>query len=210
MSVGSKSSFSVSSLYAREQISTLRATVSAWPVSSNAITTTPAPYCCTRRAFFRKSSSPSFRLMELTTGFPCTHFSPASSTDHFELSIMIGSREDFRLGRDQVEEVRHRLLRVEQPLVHVDVDQVRAAAHLLERHVDRLAELAVLDEPLKFLRAGHVRALADHLEVAVAAHGEHFEAGELRVRRLERRASVGCRNLSRWRSPTTCSAIARM
>ena len=93
MSVGSKSSFSVSSLYAREQISTLRATVSAWPVSSNAITTTPAPYCWTLRAFFRKSSSPSFRLIELTTGLPCTHFSPASSTVHFELSIMIGSRE---------------------------------------------------------------------------------------------------------------------
>ena len=29
---------------------------------------------------------------ELTIDFPCTHFSPASSTDHFELSIMIGSR----------------------------------------------------------------------------------------------------------------------
>ncbi len=30
--------------------------------------------------------------MELTTGLPWTHFRPASMTDHFELSIMIGRR----------------------------------------------------------------------------------------------------------------------
>ena len=40
----------------------------------------------------RKSSSPSFRLIELTTGLPCTHFRPARITDHFELSTMIGTR----------------------------------------------------------------------------------------------------------------------
>ena len=39
-----------------------------------------------------KASSPSFREIELTTGLPCTHFSPASITSHFELSIMIGTR----------------------------------------------------------------------------------------------------------------------
>ena len=32
-------------------------------------------------------------LMELTIGLPCTHFSPASITDHLEESIMIGTRE---------------------------------------------------------------------------------------------------------------------
>ena len=32
-------------------------------------------------------------LMELTTDLPCTHFSPASITDHFDESIMIGTRE---------------------------------------------------------------------------------------------------------------------
>jgi hypothetical protein len=30
--------------------------------------------------------------MELTMALPCTHLSPASRTDHFELSIMIGRR----------------------------------------------------------------------------------------------------------------------
>ena len=43
MSVGSNPATSVSRRNARSQISTLRATVSACPCSSNAITITPAP-----------------------------------------------------------------------------------------------------------------------------------------------------------------------
>src|SRR5207248_2547387 len=73
-------------------MSTLRSTVSACPFSSNAITTTPAPYARTRRACSRNGSSPSFSESELTTPFPWTHLSPASSTDQRELSTMIGIR----------------------------------------------------------------------------------------------------------------------
>ena len=82
----------VSRSYARRQIRTLSSISTAWPDSSNAITTTAAPYrriSCARR---RNSASPSFRLIELTIDLPCVHFSPASSTDHFELSIMTGTR----------------------------------------------------------------------------------------------------------------------
>ncbi len=43
-------------------------------------------------ALWRKSASPSLRLIELTTALPCTHFSPASMTDHFELSTITGTR----------------------------------------------------------------------------------------------------------------------
>ena len=43
MSSGGNPACSVSSRYARSQISTLRSTVSACPRSSKAITTTPAP-----------------------------------------------------------------------------------------------------------------------------------------------------------------------
>ena len=31
--------------------------------------------------------------MEFTTALPCTHFNPASITDHFEESIIKGTRE---------------------------------------------------------------------------------------------------------------------
>ena len=40
----------------------------------------------------RNGSSPSFMLIELTIGLPDTHFSPASITLHFELSIITGTR----------------------------------------------------------------------------------------------------------------------
>ena len=91
MSLGSKLACFVSNRYARLQMSTLRSIVSACPVSSNAITTAAAPYRRSVKAFSRKSDSPSFKLIELTTGLPCTHFSPASMTDHFELSIITGT-----------------------------------------------------------------------------------------------------------------------
>ena len=119
--------------------------VSACPCSSNAITTTPAPYRLMRAAFCRKSSSPSFRLMELTTGFPCTHFRPARITDHFELSTIDGNAGDLRLGRDVVQELGHGVLRVEHAFVHVHVDQVGAAAHLRERDVGGFGVVAGTD-----------------------------------------------------------------
>ena len=56
------------------------------------MTTTPAPWLLITRACSRKGSSPSLRLIELTTPLPCTHFSPASSTLHRELSIITGMR----------------------------------------------------------------------------------------------------------------------
>ena len=43
MSSGGKPAFSVRIRYQRSQISVLRLSVSAWPFSSNAITTTAAP-----------------------------------------------------------------------------------------------------------------------------------------------------------------------
>ena len=54
--------------------------------------TAAAPWRRSLRACSRKTCSPSFRLIELTIGLPCTHLSPASITDHFEESIMTGTR----------------------------------------------------------------------------------------------------------------------
>ena len=56
------------------------------------MTTTAAPYDLTNRAFSRNSSSPSFKLMELTIPLPCMHCNPASITSHFDESIIIGTR----------------------------------------------------------------------------------------------------------------------
>ena len=89
----------------------------------------------------------------------------------------------FRLGGEEVEERRHRLLRVEQVGVHVDVEQVRAATHLLERDVDRALEVVRLDQPPELRRAGHVRPLADDDEPGVGTDDERLETREARQAR---------------------------
>ena len=99
----------------------------------------------------RNASSPSFIEIELTIGLPCTHFSPASMTAHFERVDHHRHAGDVGLGGDEVEELDHRLLGVDQALVHVDVDDLRAVGDLVARDVERggvvaggdqLAELA--------------------------------------------------------------------
>jgi len=80
----------------------------------------------------------------------------------------------FGLGRDQVEKRRHRLLGVEQVGVHVDVEHVRAAPHLLEGNVDRALEVVRLDEPSELRRAGDVRPLSDDDEPGVRADHERI------------------------------------
>ena len=53
---------------------------------------------------------------------------------------------DVGLGGDQIEEGDHRLLGVEQALVHVDVDDLRAVRHLLARDVERGGVVAGRDQ----------------------------------------------------------------
>lgn len=92
MSRGSKPAFSTSSLYARWQTEILSESVEACPRSSNAITTAAAPNFIISRACERNFSSPSFRLIELTTHLPCEHFKPAKTVSQFDESIISGTR----------------------------------------------------------------------------------------------------------------------
>ncbi len=88
-----------------------------------------------------------------------------------------------RLGREKVQEGRHRLLGVEEVGVHVHVEQVRPASYLFECNVDRALEVVRLDQPPEPCGAGHVRALADHDESGVRPDDERLQAGEARSRR---------------------------
>ncbi len=123
--------------------------------------------------------SPSLIEIELTTGLPCTHSSPASITSNFDESIITGHAGDVGLGGDQVEERHHRLTRVEQTLVHVDVDHLGAVLDLVAGDVERLGEVAVLDQPAELGRAGDVGALADVDEGDVVGERERLEPREL-------------------------------
>ena len=99
-------------------------------------------------------------------------------TDHFELSIMIGHARNLRLGRDVVEEFRHRVLGVEHAFVHVHVDEVRATANLIEGDRRRLRVVPRANQARETRRSGDVRALADHLEVRIGPDRQRLEARE--------------------------------
>ena len=104
--------------------------------------------------------------------------SPASITDQRELSTTIRKPRDLGLGGDEVQEGRHRLFRLEQVCVHVDVEEVGTAAHLIQRDVERALEVAGLDQPPEERGAGDVRPLADHREVGVLEDREGLEPAE--------------------------------
>ena len=123
-----------------------------------------------------------------------------SRLEHGEARAVDDDRDprDLGLGREQVEERRHRALAVEQVGVHVHVEEVRAAAHLLERDVDGALVVVRLDQPAEAGRAGDVRPLADHHEARVRAELERLEAAEPRAARaLGHRAGREARDRGR-------------
>ena len=71
-------------------------------------------------------SSPSFIEIELTIGLPCTHFRPASITSHLELSIITGTRAMSGSAAIRLRNSTIAFFEVDQALVHVDVDDLRA------------------------------------------------------------------------------------
>ncbi len=195
----------------------LCSTVTAWPSSSNIITTQAAPYFRTSRAWARNCSSPSLRLIELTIDLPCTHFKPGF--EHGPVRAVDHHRHagDVGLGGKQVEELGHHLRPVQQALVHVDVDDVRPALDLLPGDGDGLGQVAFADQPGELLRAGDVGPLADHDEGAVGADHQRFQAAERSYRagaaadggaacRARRRRSRGCGRASCRSSRRRCSA----
>ena len=101
--------------------------------------------------------------------------------DHGELRRVEHHRHagDVGLGGDQVEERDHRVLRVEQAFVHVDVDDLGAVLDLVAGDRQRLGEVAVGDQAAELRRAGDVGPLADVDERDVVGERERFEAREL-------------------------------
>ena len=71
---------------------------------------------------------------------------------------------DFGLAPQQLQKARHRRNAVDHALVHADVEHVGAVLHLLPRNAHGLFKLAVLHQPRKLRRTGHIGPLADHDE----------------------------------------------
>ena len=136
----------------------------------------------TARACSRNVSSPSFSEIELATPLPCRHLSPASSAEKRELSTMIGSRAISGSVAIRLRNVVIACSASSRSASMFDVEEVRAAAHLLERDVDRALEVARLDQPPEARRAGDVRPLADDDEARVRPDHERLETAEARAR----------------------------
>ena len=144
---------------------TLSDVSAAWPDSSNAMTTTAAPYRRTSRARRRNSSSPSFRLIEFTIDLPCTHFSPASSTDHLELSIMIGTR---LMSGSAAIRFRNRVIMASPSSSASSMlmsMMTGSGFHLLPGDLDRLVKLLFADQSGELAGSGDVVPLANHHEI---------------------------------------------
>ena len=100
--------------------------------------------------------------------------------DHLELRRVDhdGRARNVGLGGDQMQEIDHGALGIQQAFVHVDVDDLRAIDHLLARHIQRCGEFAVLDELAKTRGARDIGALAHIHEANVLRQCERLESRE--------------------------------
>ncbi len=97
---------------------------------------------------------------------------PLRGVDHHRDAADVG------LGGDQLEEAVHRGDAVDHPLVHVDVDDLRAGLDLLGSDGEGGVVVAVLDELAEAGGAGDVGALADVDEEALLGDRQRLEAGQ--------------------------------
>ena len=75
-----------------------------------------------------------------------------------------GNTRDFWFAADQIQEANHRRFRIDHRFVHVHVEQVRAALHLLTRDGQCAIEIAGQDQLRKFRRARDIRPLTNDSE----------------------------------------------
>ena len=120
---------------------------------------------------------------------------------------------DIGLGGDEIEELHHGLLGIEQALVHVDVDDLRAVRHLIARHVESGGIIAVGDELAELGGARDVRALAHIHEGNVGGEREGLETRQAheRLQSSAPNAAPFRRPPRRWRgyAPAWCRSSRR-
>ena len=140
----------------------------------------------------------------MTTPLPWTHLSPASITDHLEESTITGTRLMSGSAAMSWRNVTIAACGVEHPLVHVHVDHLGAALHLLARDLERRPRSRPSRMSLRELaRAGDVGPLAD---VDEELSGPMVSGSSP----LSRSRGSGRGALAAARRPRTASAIARM
>ena len=98
---------------------------------------------------------------------PWTHFKPGFDDRPLGAVDHDGDAGDFGLGGQQVQEFGHHGFAVEQSLVEIHVEHVRAAFDLTASDTEGFVEFVFFDEAGEFLAAGDVGPLADHDESSI-------------------------------------------
>ena len=94
---------------------------------------------------------------------------PVAAVDHHRYARYIGFRGY------EVEECRHLVLRIQQPVVHIEVEHQCAVLHLLPCYLQRLVVVLLLDESQEFPRPCHIAPLA---HIRERRHLEHVEPAQ--------------------------------
>src|SRR6185437_10081674 len=102
------------------------------------------------------------------------------SLDHLELGGVDHDRHagDIRLGGEQVQELDHDLLAVQEALVDIDVDDLSAVGDLVARDVEGGNIIAGSDQLAEARGASDVGPLADIDERNIAREREWLESGK--------------------------------
>ena len=82
------------------------------------------------------------------------------------------------LRGDEVEEMHHLLLGVEQAIVHIDIEQLGSILHLVAGDGECFVIFLFVDKSKELARAGHVATLAHVDEVALGSHLAQFKSRE--------------------------------
>src|SRR5437867_2037742 len=101
---------------------------------------------------------------------------PTRAVDHN------GNARDVRLDRNQIQESRHCGFRIQKPFIHIDVDDLRAAFHLVARDTERFLILSGENEFRELRRARDIRAFADIDETQVGPEGQWLQTAQSKVR----------------------------
>ena len=88
---------------------------------------------------------------------------------------------DIGLTRDEPKEFGHCLDAIEQCIVHVDVDDCRAAFDLIASDFKGFLVIALTYESSELSRAGHVGPLTHHQKVRIVTQSQRLGARESRV-----------------------------
>ena len=100
---------------------------------------------------------------------------PFRGIDHYRNTGDVG------LGGNQRQVACHRLFGIDQALVHVDIEDLRAAGDLLACNLDGFFVAIFLDQLLELRTAGDVGTLADVDEQQLRGDDQRFQAGQAGV-----------------------------